>query len=113
MLFSVLVFHFKFKAVIQILVKLLLQKVAREVGQFLQVFRVGKFLKPGRIISCPVAVSSRFMLAKPRIMRKDNMRQDKFMESEYNFNQGKRGAIEPTPPGKTRITIRLDDEILT
>ncbi|TAF20851.1 MAG: CopG family transcriptional regulator, partial [Nostocales cyanobacterium] len=34
------------------------------------------------------------------------------MESEYDFSQGKRGAIEPTAPGKTRITIRLDDEIL-
>ncbi|MDZ7957286.1 MAG: BrnA antitoxin family protein [Aulosira sp. DedQUE10] len=34
------------------------------------------------------------------------------METEYDFSQGKRGAIEPTPPGKTRITIRLDDEIL-
>lgn len=35
------------------------------------------------------------------------------METEYNFSQGNRGAIEPTPPGKTRITIRLDDEILS
>ena len=34
------------------------------------------------------------------------------MESEYDFSQGKRGAIEPTPSGKTRITIRLDTEIL-
>lgn len=34
------------------------------------------------------------------------------MEAEYDFSQGKRGAIEPTPPGKSRITIRLDDEIL-
>ena len=35
------------------------------------------------------------------------------MEAEYDFSQGKRGAIDPTPPGKTRITIRLDDEVLT
>ncbi len=34
------------------------------------------------------------------------------MEAEYDFSQGKRGAIDPTPPGKTRITIRLDDEVL-
>lgn len=34
------------------------------------------------------------------------------MEAEYDFSKGKRGAIEPTPSGKTRITIRLDDEIL-
>ncbi len=34
------------------------------------------------------------------------------MEAEYDFSQGKRGAIEPTPPGKTLITIRLDDDVL-
>ncbi|EAW39110.1 MULTISPECIES: BrnA antitoxin family protein [Lyngbya] len=34
------------------------------------------------------------------------------MEAEYDFNQGKRGAIEPILPGKTRITICLDDEVL-
>ncbi len=34
------------------------------------------------------------------------------METEYDFSQGKRGAIEPVVAGKTRITIRLDDDIL-
>ena len=34
------------------------------------------------------------------------------MKKQYDFEKGKRGAIEPTPPGKTRITIRLDDEII-
>lgn len=34
------------------------------------------------------------------------------MEAQYNFSGGKRGAIEPTPSGKTRITIRLDDDVL-
>ncbi len=34
------------------------------------------------------------------------------MESEYDFSQGQRGAVEPTGVGKTRITIRLDDEVL-
>ena len=34
------------------------------------------------------------------------------MKKEYNFSPGKRAAIDPTPPGKTRITIRLDNEIL-
>ncbi len=34
------------------------------------------------------------------------------METEYDFSQGERGAIEPIVAGKTRITIRLDDEIL-
>lgn len=34
------------------------------------------------------------------------------MEDEYDFSQGKRGAIKLKPPGKTRITIRLDDDVL-
>jgi len=34
------------------------------------------------------------------------------MKKQYDFGKGKRGAIEPTPLGKTRITIRLDDEII-
>ncbi len=34
------------------------------------------------------------------------------MKSEYDFSQGKRGAVLPTPPGKERITIRLDADIL-
>lgn len=34
------------------------------------------------------------------------------MKSEYDFSQGKRGAIAPIPFGKTRITIALDDGIL-
>ncbi len=34
------------------------------------------------------------------------------MKSEYDFSKGKRGAIQQVPKGKTRITIRLDDDIL-
>lgn len=34
------------------------------------------------------------------------------MKDEYDFRGGKRGAVIPTPPGKTRITIRLDDDVL-
>jgi uncharacterized protein (DUF4415 family) len=34
------------------------------------------------------------------------------MKQEYDFSQGKRGAIDPAPLSKTRITIRLDDDIL-
>ncbi len=33
-------------------------------------------------------------------------------DSEYDFSQGKRGAVDPVPSGKTRITIRLDNDIL-
>ena len=34
------------------------------------------------------------------------------MNEEYDFSQGKRGAVESVSPSKTRITIRLDDDIL-
>lgn len=34
------------------------------------------------------------------------------MKKEYNFSKGKRGAIVPVPNAKTRITIRIDDDIL-
>ena len=34
------------------------------------------------------------------------------MKREYNFSKGKRGADVPAAKGKTRITIRIDDDIL-
>jgi len=34
------------------------------------------------------------------------------MKKEYDFSKGRRGAVIPPTPGKTRITIRLDDEVL-
>ncbi|HEV3110277.1 MAG TPA: BrnA antitoxin family protein [Candidatus Binataceae bacterium] len=34
------------------------------------------------------------------------------MKREYDFSKGKRGAVVPPEPGKTRITIRLDNQIL-
>lgn len=34
------------------------------------------------------------------------------MKREYDFSKAKRGTVVPVPRGKTRITIRLDDDIL-
>jgi uncharacterized protein (DUF4415 family) len=34
------------------------------------------------------------------------------MPKEYDFSKGKRGAILRVPPEKTRVTIRLDKDIL-
>jgi uncharacterized protein (DUF4415 family) len=34
------------------------------------------------------------------------------MEDEYDFSHGRRGAVVPAPAGKTKITIRLDNEVL-
>lgn len=34
------------------------------------------------------------------------------MRKEYDFSKARRGPVVPVPPGKTRITIRLDDDVL-
>jgi uncharacterized protein (DUF4415 family) len=34
------------------------------------------------------------------------------LKPEYDFKKAKRGAVVPVTKGKTRITIRIDDEIL-
>jgi len=34
------------------------------------------------------------------------------MKREYDFSKARQGAVVFVPKGKTRITIRLDDEIL-
>lgn len=34
------------------------------------------------------------------------------MRKEYDFSKGKRGPVVRVPKGKTRITIRIDDDIL-
>jgi len=34
------------------------------------------------------------------------------MNKEYDFSKGKRGPVSKAPKGKTRITIRLDDDVL-
>ena len=34
------------------------------------------------------------------------------MRKQYDFSKAKRGPVLPAPKGKTRITIRLDDDLL-
>jgi uncharacterized protein (DUF4415 family) len=34
------------------------------------------------------------------------------MKHEYDFEGGRRGPIEPVAPGKRRITIRIDTDVL-
>lgn len=34
------------------------------------------------------------------------------MKREYDFTTAKRGPVVKAPPGKTRVTIRLDNDIL-
>ncbi|HUG27149.1 MAG TPA: BrnA antitoxin family protein [Gemmatimonadales bacterium] len=34
------------------------------------------------------------------------------MRKEYDFSEGRRGSVLPVVTGKTRITIRIDDDVL-
>ncbi len=34
------------------------------------------------------------------------------MRKEYDFSRAKRGAVVAVPKGKTRITIRLDEDVV-
>jgi uncharacterized protein (DUF4415 family) len=34
------------------------------------------------------------------------------MRKQYDFSKAKRGPVVPAPKGKSRITIRLDDDVL-
>ena len=34
------------------------------------------------------------------------------MKKEYDFSKGRRGAVLRVPPEKTRVTIRLDKDVL-
>lgn len=38
--------------------------------------------------------------------------QEGFMKEEYDFSKGKRGPVIAPLPNKTRITIRLDNDII-
>jgi uncharacterized protein (DUF4415 family) len=34
------------------------------------------------------------------------------MKREYDFSKARRGPVVPATPGKTRITIRLDNDVI-
>ena len=34
------------------------------------------------------------------------------MKEEYDFSKGKRGAVDPIPEGKARVTLILDKEVI-
>ncbi|HYA42476.1 MAG TPA: BrnA antitoxin family protein [Syntrophobacteraceae bacterium] len=41
------------------------------------------------------------------------MKEDEYeMKDHYDFSKGRRGPVIPPQPGKTKITIRIDDDIL-
>jgi uncharacterized protein (DUF4415 family) len=42
----------------------------------------------------------------------DESDRDREMREEYDFSEAIRGPVVPPDPGKTRITIRLDNDVL-
>jgi hypothetical protein len=34
------------------------------------------------------------------------------MKAEYDFSKARLGAVVPPSPGKTRLTIRLDNQVI-
>lgn len=45
-------------------------------------------------------------------MQAQRRRSNCMTKSEYDFSGGKRGAVVPGAKGKTRVTIRIDDDVL-
>src|SRR5258708_24512376 len=54
----------------------------------------------------------RHHLSPPREARTVPAAYGGHMKQEYDFSKGKRGAVVPVPASKTRVTIRLDADIL-
>jgi uncharacterized protein (DUF4415 family) len=48
---------------------------------------------------------------EPSLYGSQTRRSEETMKKVYDFSKGKRGAVVPTP-GKTRITIYMDDAVL-
>jgi uncharacterized protein (DUF4415 family) len=50
--------------------------------------------------------------AEAVVVLEDELAVTIMMRNEYDFSRGKRGAVVEVPKGKTRITIRIDDDVL-
>ncbi|HTS74627.1 MAG TPA: BrnA antitoxin family protein [Bryobacteraceae bacterium] len=51
-------------------------------------------------------------LCTARIAARTANLRGKIMRKEYDFSKARRGPVLKTPPGKSRITIRIDDDII-
>lgn len=55
-------------------------------------------------------------LIRPRsvdgVGRAQGCREPQDLRKEYDFSRARRGPVRPLAPGKTRITIRLDDDVI-
>jgi uncharacterized protein (DUF4415 family) len=56
-----------------------------------------------------LARSSRYAGRASSVLRESTVKRHK---EERDFSRARRGAVVPVPPGKTRITIRIDTDIL-
>jgi uncharacterized protein (DUF4415 family) len=64
-------------------------------------------LKIGVVLAAAVLLMGSVLILLATVWSTRNI-----MKREYDFRKAKRGAVVSVPKGKTRITIRLDDEIL-
>jgi uncharacterized protein (DUF4415 family) len=55
---------------------------------------------------------SHYFRAPRHAVRAEDLREEPAMKREYDFSRAKRGPIVPPARGKTRITIRIDDDVL-
>jgi hypothetical protein len=66
----------------------------------------------------PLVVVYTWSEDKTELSRQDRRRNasqnsmGKAMKREYDFSNGKRGPVVSLPKGKTRITIRLDEDVI-
>ena len=69
----------------------------------------------GRLLVVVPYLAGRFPahhLGPPSDVSRATAIRGRLMRKEYDFSKAKRGPVVPVPPGKTRITIRLDDDVL-
>src|SRR5690349_20263006 len=64
--------------------------------------------------STPGAAKIPFVSSLPGVqrVRNDASMKDNRMQDEYDFSGGKRGPVDQSAAGKTRITIRLDEDVI-
>src|SRR5438093_456412 len=67
-----------------------------------------KWPPPSRPISSTNEEVKNGREAAPSEVRKTR----KPMKTHYDFSNGRRGSVLKVAPGKTRVTIRLDDDVL-
>ena len=72
-----------------------------------------KFARIRRISARPCKSLAGMHICAYSVESVANMKARSDMRKGYDFSVGRRGAVVAAAPGKTRITIRLDDDLLS